>query len=196
MLIIGHRGAAGLVAENTIGSFKKAQELGVDMLETDLRLNSDGQIVLSHNFLKKQNQATLEELLQIARVGLNLEVKESGFEFQLVKLLKNFSFEVLVSSKYPSILKKIRTLDEKIKLGLILGENFFLFPLIPKLDRTLQLYSLHPKSLYCNKLTIKYLKKLNKKIFIWTVNDQERFEKLKEFQIDGVFTDYPNLIRK
>ncbi len=166
------------------------------MLETDLRLNSDGQIVLCHNFLNKHNQpATLEELLRVAKVALNLEVKETGFETQLVELLKNFSSEVLVSSKYPSILKKIRSLDENIKLGLILGENFFLLPLIPKLDRTLQLYSIHPKSFFCNRITIEYLKKLNKKIFIWTVNDRERFEKLKEFQIDGVFTDCPNLIR-
>lgn len=47
--IVGHRGAAKLRAENTLGSFQLAIELGVDRLECDVRLTKDGHAVLIHD---------------------------------------------------------------------------------------------------------------------------------------------------
>ncbi len=41
MLKIGHRGAKGYAAENTLASFEKAIELGVDMIELDVYLSQD-----------------------------------------------------------------------------------------------------------------------------------------------------------
>lgn len=49
MKIIGHRGAKGLAPENTLASFAKAIECGVDMIETDVQQTSDGVLVLFHN---------------------------------------------------------------------------------------------------------------------------------------------------
>jgi len=46
--IEGHRGARGLVPENTIPSFLKALEYGVDTLELDVVVSSDGELVVSH----------------------------------------------------------------------------------------------------------------------------------------------------
>lgn len=46
--IEGHRGARGLVPENTIPSFLKALEFGVDTLELDVVISKDNQIVVSH----------------------------------------------------------------------------------------------------------------------------------------------------
>ncbi|MDW8436922.1 MAG: glycerophosphodiester phosphodiesterase family protein [Chloroherpetonaceae bacterium] len=44
----GHRGARGLLPENTIPSFLKALELGVTTLEMDVVITKDRQVVLSH----------------------------------------------------------------------------------------------------------------------------------------------------
>ena len=46
--IQGHRGARGLLPENTIPAFMKAIELGVTTLELDVVITKDGQVVLSH----------------------------------------------------------------------------------------------------------------------------------------------------
>ena len=46
--IIGHRGARGIEPENTIRSYKKALELGVDYIECDVHMTKDGHIVLMH----------------------------------------------------------------------------------------------------------------------------------------------------
>jgi glycerophosphoryl diester phosphodiesterase len=46
---IGHRGAKGHVAENTLVSFQKALDLGVDGIELDVHLSSDGEIMVIHD---------------------------------------------------------------------------------------------------------------------------------------------------
>jgi glycerophosphoryl diester phosphodiesterase len=49
MQVIGHRGAAALVPENTWAGFDVALDLGVDAIETDVRATSDGMLVLIHD---------------------------------------------------------------------------------------------------------------------------------------------------
>jgi glycerophosphoryl diester phosphodiesterase len=49
MLKIGHRGAKGYVAENTLASFQKAIELGVDIIELDVHLSLDDKIMVIHD---------------------------------------------------------------------------------------------------------------------------------------------------
>lgn len=49
IFIIAHRGFSLISPENTIASFKKAIEAGVDFIETDLRATSDGIIVCMHD---------------------------------------------------------------------------------------------------------------------------------------------------
>ena len=64
-LIIGHRGARGHVAENTIPSIEKALALGVDGIEIDIFKCATGELVVFHDkTLEKLTNATgyIEEL--------------------------------------------------------------------------------------------------------------------------------------
>lgn len=45
----GHRGARGLMPENTIPAMEKGMEVGANTLETDLQVTKDGKIVLNHD---------------------------------------------------------------------------------------------------------------------------------------------------
>jgi glycerophosphoryl diester phosphodiesterase len=45
----GHRGARGLLPENTLPAFEKAIELGVSTLELDVGVSKDGIVVISHD---------------------------------------------------------------------------------------------------------------------------------------------------
>lgn len=44
----GHRGARGLLPENSIPAFRRALELGVNTLELDLAVSKEGRLVVSH----------------------------------------------------------------------------------------------------------------------------------------------------
>ena len=50
-LIIGHRGAMGYIAENTIPSIEKAIELGVDGIEIDIFKCASGELVVFHDVM-------------------------------------------------------------------------------------------------------------------------------------------------
>ena len=49
MLVAGHRGARKVRPENTVSAFRYAMDLGVDMVETDIRQTKDGCLVLMHD---------------------------------------------------------------------------------------------------------------------------------------------------
>lgn len=47
--VIGHRGAAGVAPENTLPSFHRALEVGVDAVELDLHCSRGGELVAIHD---------------------------------------------------------------------------------------------------------------------------------------------------
>jgi len=53
MILIGHRGAAGLAPENTLAAFRKALEFNVDGIEMDVQLSADHVVVVHHDFTLK-----------------------------------------------------------------------------------------------------------------------------------------------
>jgi glycerophosphoryl diester phosphodiesterase len=52
-MVIGHRGAAGLLPENTLAAFTRACELGVDAVELDVLASADDVLVVHHEFRLK-----------------------------------------------------------------------------------------------------------------------------------------------
>jgi glycerophosphoryl diester phosphodiesterase len=48
-LVAAHRGGALLWPENSLLAFRRALELGVDLVETDVHLTADGEVVLIHD---------------------------------------------------------------------------------------------------------------------------------------------------
>jgi glycerophosphoryl diester phosphodiesterase len=49
MIVIGHRGASGHAPEHTFASWDRALEMGVDYIEQDLQMTSDGVLVVMHD---------------------------------------------------------------------------------------------------------------------------------------------------
>ncbi len=47
--VIAHRGASGIVPENTISSIRRALDVGAEMVEIDVHTTKDGEIVVMHD---------------------------------------------------------------------------------------------------------------------------------------------------
>ena len=49
VMVIAHRGFSGAAPENTLAAFRKAIEIGSDMIELDIQLSKDGKILVLHD---------------------------------------------------------------------------------------------------------------------------------------------------
>ena len=205
--------------ENTIRSFKKAEEIGVDALELDVRATKDGEIVVFHdrdlkrlfdlnrsieNLTLAELKAisvsreipTLDEVLASIKSDVNIEIKVHGIEAKVLEKIKNFPHKVLISSFYPGVLKKIRTLDGNVRLGLnFLRDELSFRALLSYLTRNVHLSSIHIENKHANLTHILLLRLLSRRIYVWTVNTEADFRNMQKLGVDGVFTDHPELMK-
>lgn len=49
LAIVGHRGALAEAPENTVAAYRAAEDVGVDEIETDVRISADGQLFMLHD---------------------------------------------------------------------------------------------------------------------------------------------------
>ena len=109
--IVGHRGAKGLAPENTIEGLKKAIEIGVDMIEIDVRVTPSGTPVLFHNRLPSSSAGltTLEEALKLVsgKTSLYIEVKSRENIDPIVNVLKKYQGKYYIASKNQRTLMKL-----------------------------------------------------------------------------------------
>ncbi|MET0262885.1 MAG: glycerophosphodiester phosphodiesterase family protein [Rariglobus sp.] len=68
--IVAHRGASQLAPENTLAAFKLAWEQGADACEMDLRLSSDGEIVVIHDQDTRRTTGVSSVVAQTSLVNL------------------------------------------------------------------------------------------------------------------------------
>lgn len=101
--LTAHRGIKGLIAENTLPSFKAALDLGVDVLEYDVHMSRDRELVIMHDSTVDRttdstgalNFMTLE---QIKKLDAGIKFGE-GFRGYRVPTLKE-TLDLFVSYEY------------------------------------------------------------------------------------------------
>ena len=141
---------------------------------------------------------TLEEVLKVCRgkIHLNIEIKPSGhdkdLEKQVAKLLKKYHMRdtcVVSSLKYDS-LRKIKQADDSIETAYITSVSYGNFTDLEYADG----YSV--ESTLLSKSFVNKAQKAGKQIYVWTVNSEERLEKVVGMGIDNVITDDPVMAKE
>jgi glycerophosphoryl diester phosphodiesterase len=127
---VGHGGAGAVVRGNTLASFDAAVDIGVDMIEFDVRALR-GDLVLAHTPLEAllRDCPTLDEALahlrqpRFADIELNLDVKSAGSEGAILEALRRHGLEdrTLVSSRVVRVVDRIKGLDARIQCGISVG---------------------------------------------------------------------------
>lgn len=109
-LVIGHRGAAAVLPENTLPSIRHAIGLGVDAVEFDVRVTSDGVAVVHHD---PTTARTCGDDLTIARSelralrSLNAAARRSDVAVTRIPLLD----EVLEETRDTPVIIECKTVD-------------------------------------------------------------------------------------
>lgn len=70
MRIIGHRGARNIWAENSLSGFRNVCDLGVDAVELDVHLSSDGEIMVIHDPLLERTTDHKGPVAHLSRAAL------------------------------------------------------------------------------------------------------------------------------
>lgn len=266
--IHGHRGARGLMPENTIPAFLKAVELGVSTLEMDVVISMDGQIVVSHepwmsdiicshpdgkpvskkeakkfNFYQMKYDAiqsfdcgtrlhpefpdqqkvkavkpTLKMVVrsvnrfvndnQYKNPFYNIELKTNPALYDIytpspsvfVELVVNeirrlgIEEQTILQSFDVNVLEELNKIkNKKFRIAYLVQRGKKLNNHLSRLTFKPDIYSPHFRLM--NEHLVSEIHALGMKVIPWTVNDKTMMGRMTDWGVDGIITDYPDLIR-
>ena len=215
LLTIGHRGAKAHAPENTIASFKKAIEMGVDMIELDVHLSNDLVPMVIHDATVDRTTSTngnvadfsAKELQQLGvptladvftlvknQCSINIEIKEYAATQPVLEVLQSSSFDIekiIISSFDWYVIQEICFQNDTIKLGVLTETDI---SLAIGFAAFIKAFAIHP---YYHLLTAQNVEKIKEKglkLYTWTVNEPEDITFVKQLGVDGIITDYPERV--
>lgn len=218
--VVAHRGGAALGPENTLPTFQRAVELGVDAIELDIHQSADGGLMVIHDDtlkrtfgvdlrvdatttaeLRKHGVPTLSEAIELVdgRCLLIVEIKHpkkkrhKGIERRLLKTLKEYDVisKTIVISFDKKSLRLLRELSPELQTGWLFATP----PLaLEKTVKDLGVSYLGPHFLLATPSLIERAHRLELKVNAWTVNDENAMRLLTERGIDAITSDRPDLL--
>ncbi len=214
---IGHRGAKGYVAENTLASFQKAIDLNVDGIELDVYLCQSGDVVVIHDdtidrttseqgFVKDFSASqlellgipTLESVLDLVdrQCFVNIELKAYDTADKGVAIIehfvseKNWAYDDFVVSSFDwNALQQVHFLNDQIRIGGLTTTDLDLAIAFAKFIKA---YSIHPYYHLLSEENVAKMKARNFIVYPWTINEPEDITFIKSLQVDGIITDFPD----
>lgn len=208
-LIIGHK---GVKPGNTADSFKKAVELGVNMIELDVRVTKDGVPIIVHdkdikNFLIKDTSlrqlktiesdilTLIEAIALCGEVPLLIDVKPRVDCKPILTVLKSLPAEMIkgyqIASSDRRVLKKF--LKEMPELGRVVSESWSGVRAAYKARSVKTKYL----SMRSSCLWSYYIRAITKPgrdyvLYAYTLNSPKKANRWIKAGLGGIITDYPD----
>lgn len=220
--IIGHRGAAGYEPENTLLSFEKAINIGVDWIEFDLHRSADGHLVVIHDDTvdrttdghgnvsdmtleelkrldagKGQQIPTFQEVIDLAkgRVKMIPEIKQAGIEMELLDVIdRNDAVnDCMVSSFFTYSIRRCKEFHPTLQTAAI-------FSHLPIDFRAMSL-DVMADALFLRKdiashALVKECHKHGFLVCIWNEDVPEEIRKYAEMGPDFMSSNYPDRLKQ
>ena len=186
--VIAHRGGRGLLPGNTLEAAVNAIEIGSNVIEIDVHLTADKVLVVRHD----------------AEIDTTSNGKPTHFDAAdalcdqiLAHHLQN---QVMVGSFHSSVLTYFRktcpvvptslgktellwfSLLERLGLGHLYDSPGFAMQIPPSFGG---LQVVTPE-------LIRLAHRLNLRVDVWTINDTEKMQHLRNLGVDGIITDRPD----
>jgi glycerophosphoryl diester phosphodiesterase len=198
--VCAHRGASAYHDENSLTAFAAAIAMGAELIETDVRRTDGGEIVLAHDELLPgagEGLVRLAELVALAdgAVRLDIELKEAGYEAEVLALLDPRPAGLLVTSFLPEALAAVRALDPTIETGLLFEPWDPLGDLFARAD-DVGAWVLAPHFTLIDDDLRRQARAAERPLLAWTVNEPADLHGLfGDPAIACVVTDVPDVAR-
>jgi glycerophosphoryl diester phosphodiesterase len=207
---IGHGGASALAPANTLASFDAALDVGVDMIEFDVRAHH-GELVLAHTIFhaRRSENVRFDEALahlagpRFAALELNVDVKHTGIEAELLDALRGRGLlgRTLISSQVETVLQRLRALEPDARLGISVGGR------VARMSRRLGDWRSHVlaglaerrwdalmvQHRLIDRWLVEEVAQRSGTLCAWTVNERASIERLLGLGVNGITTADPRL---
>jgi glycerophosphoryl diester phosphodiesterase len=214
-LTVGHRGVMGVEPENTLRSFRRAEQAGLDQVELDLHLSKDGALVVMHDaevdrttdgsgLIRDLTLAEIrtldaglgervpvfEEVLDAVDRPIQAEIKDAAAARALADTLRErgATGRVSVLSFHDEALAEIHALLPDIPTVLVASV------LGPDIVPRAQAVGARLVSLDLTQLNLDVVRRCQAAgiaVMAWTVNTAQDWALARALQLDGAATDLP-----
>jgi glycerophosphoryl diester phosphodiesterase len=215
-MIIGHRGAAGLEPENTLRSFARAVEIGVDAIELDVYCVEGHLVVIHDDTLERTTNGlgevmatsfdalrrldagrgeripTLDEVFAAVPSGftVNVELKGPGTAEPVARCIADSAdVDAIVSSfDHPELIRFHAVAPDVRVAPLFHRTNARMFEIADALDAWA--VNLSVKLATADRLAA--IAEHGYRSLVYTINDPAVAQRLRDDGAGGIFTDYPD----
>jgi glycerophosphoryl diester phosphodiesterase len=220
MFVVGHRGAAGVLPENTIKGFEYAIGLGVTYVECDVHLTSDKHLVVMHDATvdrttngtgairdlrfetirnldagEGEHVPTFDEVLAVTKgkVTLLCELKGEGVEQAAVDAVERHGMgnEVMFSSFYMDRIQRVKQIDNNLAIRAIMTS-----PSKEDIQNAIGLgivgLDVHYRNLTLQMIEDAHAAGVN--IIAWNPNTWAEQKAMIGLGVDGVSSDRPDIL--
>jgi glycerophosphoryl diester phosphodiesterase len=220
--VIGHRGSPRDARENTLPSFARAFEAGADGIELDVHATSDRVVVVHHDAVTNGRpndagpvvclaEATVNDLQSVSIAGeriptlaevlaaapqssvIYVEVKASGIEEEVVAAIRSSGRQCAVHSFDHRVAYRVGQLARDVPTG-ILQTSYPIDPIRPMRDAGARDLWQHWELI--DAALIARVHEDRRRVVAWTVNDLAVAGRLMDWNVDGICTDTPAVMRR
>lgn len=225
MLVIGHRGAAGLAPENSLAAVAAGIEAGADIIEIDVRETKDKQLIVWHDARLVRSYHTRVNISRLTYHEVRQSSKNQPIEL-LETILDQFFGKVLINIEVKSRGSGVPVLNllqekyikrpadwDKVLISSFMGYELVRMRRVAKKANLALLHNENPfifvayhrfinltavgfHRLYLNRLAIEIAKKAGLFIYVYTVDRPGALKHIASQGIDGIVTNYPDKILK
>jgi glycerophosphoryl diester phosphodiesterase len=214
MLVIAHRGGHAAVPENTLAAFEAAVAMGVNGIETDVRLSLDGLPVLIHDRVIASGQAvanltrreleqavghevpTLDEALeQFTGILWDIEIKTTSALSPVIRVLeKHQAGHRIIVTSFRHDLVALCAASLKVNCGLLIAHRPLTLDSLlaafdsdgnPRINHIVWDYDVLDETL------LKQTAMDGFRNFVYGPMTKIEHDYCRELGVDGVITDYP-----
>ncbi len=207
---IGHGGASAIERANTLAGFDAARDVGVDMIEFDVRAWR-GELVLAHTIFHARRGGNVrldDALAHLAQpsfdgIGLGVDLKHVGCEASVIDALRRHGLlhRALICSQVVAVLDRARAYEPEARVGISIGGR------VARASRRWGDWRTHvldglaacrwdalmAQHKLVDERLLGEVAERGAQLYAWTVNDRVGIDTLRTLGVHGIATADPRL---